>query len=240
MKLLAWVGLVASLVLGACGDDGGGDDSQEKVEVDAPAGWQEVPLTSLGFGLALPGDWEAIVLDEEGLGVLERSDPEVPGFATSAHAAQQSGAVLYAAGRDKENEDQVNDLKVLADTSSEVEDLAGLEDYARAMVSANDLDNATLTPVEDAPEPTVDVRYQATGEVRPDDSGNPDEAEDSEPDGEAAEADETENDDIVVEGVQRFVLAPSGAVYMFVIAGEDAASVDELAPQLLATVTLAS
>lgn len=239
-RLLAGVALGALLAGAACGgdDDEGGAD---EIEIDAPAGWQEVPLKSLGFGLAVPGDWEAVVLSDQGLQVLERADPDVPDFATSAHAAHQTGAVFYAAGLDDANEDQVNDLKVLADTASEVEDLAGLEDYARAMIRANGLENATVTAVDDAPEPTVDVRYQATGRVggQGDDSGEA--AQSGEPEsGGGTEEGDAEDESIVVEGVKRFVLAPVGAVYVFVITGEDAASIDDLAPRLLDAVTLAS
>ena len=69
--------LVAALVVGvaACGDD---DDSAGPdptsttlatggIDVKAPSGWQKVPLPQLGFGLAVPPKWEALVLSDSGL-----------------------------------------------------------------------------------------------------------------------------------------------------------------------------
>lgn len=225
------------LVMGtACGDDGeaeppegepfatGEDMETGGIEVDAPDGWQTLTMPALGFGLAVPEDWEAVVLDQEGLDLLGRAAPEVPDFAMSAVAAAQSGAVFYAAGRDSEDETQVNDVKVLADTAAEVEDAGTLEDYAGEATAAGGLDDPSITVVDDAPHPTVDVRFQSQGAVSHGEGGSTKENAD------AAE------EDVLIEGVQRFVLAPAGAVYSFILTGENATSVDQLAPEILGTV----
>jgi hypothetical protein len=217
---------------GRAGENGAGDGSSpspppaspgtsqleaQGIEIDAPPGWQEVALPALGFGVAMPEGWEAVVLSEEGLETLRNASPVVPHFTASATAAARAGAVFYAAGvadgagdgpagsvpaEDPEGDASapVVDLKVRVDTASGVQDMVGLEDYARQTAGA--LPNANVGRVADAPYPTVDVRYR----------------------------------DPTVRGTERVVLAPSGAVYSFIVTSEDAATHDEIAPALLATV----
>lgn len=187
------------------------------IEIDVPPGWQEVALPALGFGVAMPEGWEAVVLSEEGLETLRNASPIVPHFTASATAAARAGAVFYAAGVADGAGDgprgsvpaegpggdalaPVVDLKVRADTASGVQDMVGLEDYARQAAGA--LPNASVGRVADAPYPAVDVRYR----------------------------------DPTVQGTERVMLAPSGAVYSFIVTSEDAATHDEIAPALLATV----
>lgn len=220
--------VAVALVVGACGDDGGEDPPQGQtfttdgemetggIEVDTPEDWQALTMPALGFGLAVPPDWEAVVLSEEGLDLLSRAAPEVPGFAASAVSAAQTGAVFYAAGQDTDVPEHVNDLKVFADTSADVDGVDGLEDYARRAMSAANLEDVDLTVVGDAAEPTVDTRFAGEGTV---------------PHGRDETAEE-----LRVEGMERFVLAPNGAVYSFVVTGESADSLERLAPELLDTI----
>jgi hypothetical protein len=212
------------------------------IEVDAPEGWQAIALPSLGFGVAIPAEWEAVVLSEEGLASLRQASPMVPGFAASAVAAARSGAVFYAAGIEDPAARQdadggsgadgasvpVVDLKVRADTDSGVTDFASLEDYARSMASAA-LPGAELQRIAGEPRPVVDIRYRAPisveghGDGSVDGTGSPD---------------EDTGDEVTVEGTERLVLSESGVVYSFIITSEAAATQDELTPRLLGTVAL--
>jgi hypothetical protein len=214
------------------------------IEIDAPEGWQAIALPSLGFGVAIPAEWEAVVLSEEGLASLRQASPLVPGFSESAVAAARSGAVFYAAGiedtaaRDDAAEGggddtsvPVVDLKVRADTDSGVTDVASLEEYARRMPSAA-LPDAELQRVSGEPRPVVDIRYRASisveghGDGSVDGTGSPDEAT----------GDEATGDEVTVEGTERLVLSESGVVYSFIITSEAAVTQDELAPRILGSV----
>jgi hypothetical protein len=79
------------------------------IEVAAPDGWAEIPVPQMGFGLAIPPGWEATLTNPEVLAGIDRSSPAVPGFLDAAHAAAETGAVLYGAGVD--DQDRVTDLK---------------------------------------------------------------------------------------------------------------------------------
>jgi hypothetical protein len=148
-----------------------------------------------------------VVLSGEGLSRLADAAPEVPGFVDAAHNAASAGAIFYAAGVD--GEDHVTDLKVRAAAGSGVTDAAGLEDYARGLASEAQLPDPTVTAVDGAAWPTVDVRYHAP-------AANP---------GESA-----------TEGTERSVLAPNGVVYSLLVTSEDpVAAHDELVDQLFAT-----
>jgi hypothetical protein len=207
-------------VLGGDGaaDDGGGGEGAAPIggasttiptggiDVDAPDGWQELPLRTLGFGVALPPGWESVVLSGEGLARISGAEPVVPGFVDAAHAAAESGSVFYAAGVDAE--DEVTDLKVRAAPDTEVTDVEGLEDFARGLADEAGLDDATVTVVDGAEWPTVDVRYSTP----------------SPGEGEAA-----------TEGTERSVLAPSGVVYSLLVTSEDPEGHDDLADQVFAT-----
>lgn len=214
--LVAFVG-VGLFVLGGDGaaDDGEGSAAPGGasttiatggIEIDAPDGWQSIPLPALGFGAALPPGWESVVLSDEGLSQLADAEPVVPGFVDAAHAAAQSGSVFYAAGVD--GDDRVSDLKVRAAPDTDVTDAAGLEDFARTLADEAGLDDPTVTVVDDAEWPTVDVRYSTP----------------SPGEGEAA-----------TEGTERSVLAPSGVVYSLLVTSEDATGHDDLADRLFAT-----
>jgi len=224
------LGLVALVGAGlfVWGGDGAADDGDAAsssttmatggLEIEPPDGWYAVPLPALGFGLALPPRWESVVLSGEGLSRLAEATPAVPGFVDAAHNAAESGAVLYAAGVD--DADRVTDLKVRAAADTGVIDAAGLEEYARGLAAAAELPDPTVTPVDGAAWPTVDVRYRAP-------AAN---------DGESA-----------TEGTERSVLAPSGVVYSLLITSEtggsgeagDPAAHDRLVDQVLATLVLA-
>lgn len=203
---------------GSSDDEGGGATPSTTMatgglDIEVPDGWYQVPLPDLGFGLALPPDWESVVLSGEGLSRLAEASPRVPGFVDAAHNAASSGSVLYAAGADAD--DRVTDLKVRAAADTGVTDAAGLEDYARSLATDAELPDPTVTPVAGAEWPTVDVTYSAP-------APNP---------GESA-----------TEGTERSVLAPSGVVYSLVVTSEtagDRAAHDGLAEELFATLVLA-
>jgi hypothetical protein len=118
--------LVAALLLltGCNGDDDDGGDGPDPshapastvapvagdLAVAAPTGWFPVPVPSLGFGLALPEQWQATVLTESALTQLEESGFPDTAFVRAARRAQAEGALLYAAGR--EEADGVADVKL--------------------------------------------------------------------------------------------------------------------------------
>jgi hypothetical protein len=206
------VGLLAA----ACGDDSSADDEAESsLEVGEPDagdfavaardGWRIVPLTDLGFALTLPEDWEDVVLDEAGFDVLEQASPTVTDFVSLAQEAGAAGAVFYAAGTDPEDPEGVNDLKVLPrfEAVEEVTDADQLEAFAQERADSDDLDDVEVEPLEDWRFPAVDVRYRVPF------------------------------DDMTAVGVERLVLAPSGMVFSLILTGEDDATVETLATEVL-------
>lgn len=152
----------------SAGDTPAGDESLSSmpsttiatggVEIDAPEGWQEVPVPALRFGIAVPPGWETVLLSPEGLGTLSRADPVVPGFAENARAAAEVAGVLYAAGVDEAG--NVSDLTVRAAPQPEVTDLAGLQTYAEDLAAAAGRADAQVEVVEGAELPTVRLRFQ--------------------------------------------------------------------------------
>jgi hypothetical protein len=190
------------------------------IEVPTPEGWRAIPIPRLGFGVAIPSDWEATVLDDEVLADLSGSSPAVPGFVEAAHAARQSGSVLYGAGVDAE--ERVTDLKVriVPEPEPVVTDVAGLEAYARQLAAESGVADPSFSVVEGAAAPTVDVRYSLTAQ-------RPGEAEGDAP------------VEVAVQATERVVLGPSGAVYSLIVTSEDAPDHDALATQLFDTLTFA-
>lgn len=205
-------------------DDGDGDESTDPtsttlatggIEVDAPEGWRAVPLPQLGFGLALPEEWEALVLSEEGLATVSEASPMVPGFADAAHAAALAGGVFYAAGVD--DADRVTDLKVRAAPDTGVIDAAGLEAYARQLATEAGLADATFEVVPDTDQPTVRVRYRT--EAEREDPDDPDAAPTK----------------VAVEGTEQLVLSPRALVYSLIITSENAEGHDAFAAAVFDT-----
>lgn len=235
------------MVGATCGDDGDQESSdsltpvepgdiETDMDIEAPEGWLPIPLDRLGFGMAIPPDWEALVLDQAGVDTVMQANPQVPDFAASATAAYQSGAVFYAAGLEGTTssdgdgngdggEQRVTDLKVFVDTSGDVEDVQGLETYIDEMVGEAAPTDLTITALEDTDASAVEARYQATVS-RP------------HQDGSGGETDEME--EIDVSGLQRSILAPSGAVYSFIVTAETAEGLDMVAADILDSVVLTS
>lgn len=219
---------VAALLAAACGDDSSdeaaegelqfGDPEPGDLDVDVPDGWRLIPLDDLGFGLAVPEDWQDTVISADALEALALASPTVPDFNSLAEEAGAAGAVFYAAGIDPEDAEAVNDLKVrpFLETAEDapVSDATELEAFAQEHADTSELDDVDVQPVEDWRFPAVDVRYSATY----DDLGAEDEAE-----------------EITAHGVDRLVLAPSGLVFSVMVTGEDAETVDALAAELFAT-----
>jgi hypothetical protein len=171
--LVVWV--VVAVAAGG-DDDGAGSDGSGStqssttmatgdLDIDAPDGWQEIPVPAIGFGIAVPPGWEAVLLSEEGLATLAGADPAVPGFTEAAHAAATAGGVLYAAGQDADG--RVSDVVVRAAPQTGVTDTAGLETYARSLAAAAGIPGDGVEIVEDATNPMVRMRFQvgAGGEV---------------------------------------------------------------------------
>ena len=172
---------VAALLLAWPSDDGGdaGDDiaaadddtaatddlpqtssttiSTGGIEVDAPDGWQEIPVPALRVGVAVPPGWESVLLSPEGLGTLAQADPLVPGFAENAQAAAGVAGVLYAAGADDAG--QVSDLTLRASPQPEVADLTGLEAYAVDLAAEAGRADAQVEVVEGTEHPTVRLQF---------------------------------------------------------------------------------
>jgi Rieske Fe-S protein len=131
------------------------------IEIDAPEGWQAIPVPALGFGIAVPPGWEAAVLSPEGLEALSSAAPAVEGFVDSAHAAAASGGLLYAAGEDDQG--QVSDVLVRAAPATGVTDAAGLADYARDLAGQAGRGDPEVEAVEGAALPTVRLRFAVGG-----------------------------------------------------------------------------
>lgn len=221
-------GVVALALLGAaCGDDSSEQETEGEVQfeepssvepvtddldIEVPDGWRAVPLDQLAFGLALPDDWQDTLLDEAVLDMLAEASPSVPGFIDRARTSYQQGAVFYAAGTNPDDPDQVTDLKVRVGVDL-VEGEDELEERAEARVAEGGLDEADVEAVSDWRFPAVDMTYRI---------------EDTE-DGEG----------ITTWGVDRFVLAPSGAVYEVIVTGEDEATVDSVTEEIFATLDFA-
>lgn len=188
-----------------------GDVDAGGLEVPVPQGWFAAPVPNLGFGVALPNGWEAVVLADEVLDGIESSTPAVPGFLESAHAAQQSGAIFYAAGADEE--ERVTDLKVRAAPNTGVEDTAGLADYARALAADAGLADPQVEEL-DAARPTVRTRFTVRAT---DDAGAT----------------------VDITGTETLVLGPRGVVWSLIVTSEDPDAVDDLGPRIVDTLTLA-
>ena len=190
------------------------------IEITAPNGWREVPLPALGFGLALPEEWEALVLSEQGLKTVTQADPAVPGFADAAHATAAAGGVFYAAG--VEANDRVTDLKVRAAPGTGVATAAALYNYAGTLATDAGLVEPSIRTLTDAARPTVMVRYSTDVErVDPDDP----------------DADPTT---VTVEGSELLVVAPSGVIYSFIVTSENADGHDAFAERVFDTVTFST
>ena len=115
--------------------------------------------TALGFGIAVPPGWEAVLLSDEGLATLSGAEPAVPDFTDNAHAARAAGGLLYAAGEDAEG--RVSDLVVRAAPQTGVTDVAGLEEYARSLATAAGGADPQVEVVDGAERPTVRLRFAA-------------------------------------------------------------------------------
>lgn len=214
MRVVAAAALAAVLlVCGACGDD---DDSASPtsttmatggISIETPDGWLSVPLPMFGFGIAVPPGWEATRLDSEALASLGQADPAVPDFASAAHNAYTNGSVFYAAGADPQG--RIADVKVGAALDTGVKDPAGLEAYAQNV--ATGLVDPAVTVVPETDHPTVDIRFRGQGT------------------GSAGE--------LTVEGTQRLILSPRGAVYSLILTTESPETHDQLAAEILKTFT---
>jgi hypothetical protein len=178
LALVLIVAVVASVVVAVVGD-GGGDTAgggsggtvptttlaTGDLDLQVPEGWQPIPVPALGFGLAVPPGWEAVLLSPDGLATLSGATPAIPGFVEAATAATAGGGLVYAAGQDASG--QVSDVLVRAAPQTGVTDVAGLEAYAGSLAAAAGRTDPDVEVVEDAARPTVRLRFEVgTGEER--------------------------------------------------------------------------
>lgn len=187
------------------------------IEISAPNGWREVPLPTLGFGLAVPESWEAVLLSEEGLDALVQADPAVPGFAEAAEATASGGGLFYAAG--VEASDRVTDLKVRAAPETGLTTAAALYNYAQTLATDAGLVEPSIRVKTDADRPTVVVRY--SNEVERTDPDDPD----------------AEPTKVTVEGSEQLVVAPNGVVYSLIVTSENPEGHDAFADRVFETLT---
>lgn len=190
------------------------------IEITAPNGWREVPLPTLGFGLALPEEWEALVLSEQGLKTVAQADPAVPGFSDAAHATAAAGGVFYAAG--VEASDRVTDLKVRAAPGAGVTTAAALYNYARTLATEAGLVEPSIRTLTDAARPTVMVRYST--DIERADPDDPD----------------AEPTPVTVEGSELLVVAPNGVVYSFIVTSENPDGHDAFAERVFDTLAFSA
>ncbi len=222
---LALAGLVAVglLVAGACGDSAKGKDAAKPgsamtsttvntggIRVAAPKRWEVIPVPDLGFGLAVPPGWEATLLSPQGLATLAGASPKVPEFVALAHAAAQSGGLLYAAGVDGRG--GVSDVVVRGAPKAGVTDVAGLTAYAKQVAAQAGRPDQQVTVVQGAKAPTVQMRFQVPG---------------SGPGARPSQATET------------LVAGPNDVVWDVTVTSDTAAVHDALARQITGTFTLA-
>jgi hypothetical protein len=177
LALVLIVAVVASVVVAVVGDGGdtagGGSGgtlpsttlATGDLDLQVPEGWQPIPVPALGFGLAVPPGWEAVLLSPDGLATLTGATPAIPGFVEAATAAAAEGGLVYAAGQDASG--QVSDVLVRAAPQTGVTDVAGLEAYAGSLAAAAGRTDPDVEVVEDAARPTVRLRFEVgTGEER--------------------------------------------------------------------------
>lgn len=175
VALVAWAAVAALGDDGAGTDDAGGDRAGDAdtamptttlatggVEVDAPEGWQPIPLPELGVGLAVPPGWEAVLLSPEGLATLANASPAVPGFVDSAHAAARAGGLVYAAGEDAGG--GISDVVLRAAPGTGVTDAAGLASYAEDLAAEAGRPDPEVEVVDDAARPAVRLRFRVRGD----------------------------------------------------------------------------
>lgn len=171
------VALVAWLAVAALGGDGAGPGESAGdpdpampsttlatggVEVDAPEGWQPIPVPDLGVGVAVPPAWEAALLSPEGLATLANASPAVPDLVDNAHAAAAAGGLVYAAGEDAGG--GISDLVVRAAPGTGVTDVAGLAAYAEDLAAETGRTDPQVEVVDDAGRPTVRLRFRVGGD----------------------------------------------------------------------------
>lgn len=179
------------------------------IEVDAPEGWQPIPVPDLGVGLAVPPGWEATLLSPEGLATLAEASPVVPDFVENAHAAASAGGLVYAAGEDGAG--GVSDVIVRAAPQTGVTDVAGLEAYAQGLAAEAGRTDPQVEVVDGAARPTVRLRFRVGGD----------------------------GDGEVAEGTESLVLGPDGIVWSVVVTTDDAAMHDDLVRTVTGTLAFA-
>lgn len=168
--------LAVAVVLAGCRDDGAGDDAStsttettaeittttssppETGGIDVPDvdGTYPVAVPSLGFGIAVPEDWQATLLSEDALRRLEGAQLAEPFFLEAAQNVAATGAVFYAAGVDEEG--QVSELKIDVQSGAST-DIDALRLLAEEATANAELDESEVVELEDG---RIRVDYQVT------------------------------------------------------------------------------
>ena len=168
---MAAAGLVAlATFAGACSDDDAppAEEPAPSVEssttrppssggIDVPdiPGTSAAPVPALGFGIAIPDGWQAVVLTDEALRRLEGADLARPSFLDAARKQASTGAVFYAAGVD--DRDRVAELKVDVQDDAAT-DPAAVEATARAVAESGQVEEAEVITSGDGGRVRVDYR----------------------------------------------------------------------------------
>jgi hypothetical protein len=166
--------LVALVVLvGACSDDDDPPAEEPAVSIDPTTtrppssggidvpdlpGTSAAPVPALGFGIAVPDGWQAVVLTDEALRRLEGADLARPSFLDAARKQAATGAVFYAAGVD--DRERVAELKVDVQDDAAT-DRAALEAAAQAVVESGQVEEAEVV-TEPGDDGRVRVDYRVT------------------------------------------------------------------------------
>lgn len=168
--------LAVTIVLTGCSDDGsGGDVSSSTTEttaeittttstppetggIDVPEveGTYPVAVPSLGFGIAVPEDWQATLLSEDALRRLEGAQLAEPFFLQAAQNVAATGAVFYAAGVDEDG--QVSELKIDVQSGAST-DIDALRELAEEATANAELDESEVVELEGG---RIRVDYQVT------------------------------------------------------------------------------
>lgn len=209
-------GLDGSIDDGADIVTGGGHEQAQAdpggLDIPVVDGSYAVPLPSLGFGLALPDQWQATVLTDAALERVSDANLVAPFFLQAARTvAQTAGAVFYAAGIDER--ERVTDLKII-EVSDVATDLASIRNLAESIVEGGAVREGAVTDAEGPAGSHIrlDFRLEQT---------------------------DAETDDTIDAYVTQLFVPAGDIVWSIIITGEDAANRNLLVSLVADTFVLA-
>ena len=148
--------LAVGALVGSCGEDEDPPAEEPAVSVEASTtrppgtggidvpdipGTSAAPVPALGFGIAIPDGWQAVVLTDDALRRLEGADLARPSFLDAARKQAATGAVFYAAGVD--DQERVAELKIDVQDDAAT-DPAAIEAAARTVVDSGQVEQAEV------------------------------------------------------------------------------------------------